>query len=116
MESQWLQYLAFVIIAILITACFSKKQGESGVIAKPQKKEKSKNKLGASVSQNGNNRLTFIQGSELAFDLEDLLSASAEVLGKGTFGTTYKAALEEANNTVAVKIERNNDCWKSLGN
>ncbi|KAG9134351.1 hypothetical protein Leryth_016241 [Lithospermum erythrorhizon] len=39
--------LAFVIIAILITACFSKKQGESGVIAKPQKKEKSKNKLGA---------------------------------------------------------------------
>ncbi|XP_047310009.1 receptor-like protein kinase FERONIA [Impatiens glandulifera] len=28
------------------------------------------------------------------FDLEDLLRASSEVLGKGTFGTSYKAVLE----------------------
>ncbi|XP_047311333.1 receptor-like protein kinase FERONIA [Impatiens glandulifera] len=28
------------------------------------------------------------------FDLEDLLRASVEVLGKGTFGTTYKAIME----------------------
>ncbi|KAI4302540.1 hypothetical protein MLD38_038271 [Melastoma candidum] len=37
-----------------------------------------------------------------AFDLEDLLRASAEVLGKGTFGTAYKAILE-GGVTVAVK-------------
>ncbi|XP_042464788.1 probable inactive receptor kinase At1g48480 [Zingiber officinale] len=37
-----------------------------------------------------------------AFDLEDLLRASAEVLGKGTFGTTYKAVLESGE-AVAVK-------------
>lgn len=36
------------------------------------------------------------------FELEDLLRASAEVLGKGTFGTTYKAVLEMGI-TVAVK-------------
>ena len=36
------------------------------------------------------------------FDLEDLLRASAEVLGKGAFGTTYKALLESGA-TVAVK-------------
>ncbi|KAK3149555.1 hypothetical protein QOZ80_3AG0219010 [Eleusine coracana subsp. coracana] len=36
------------------------------------------------------------------FDLEDLLRASAEVLGKGAFGTTYKAVLESGA-TVAVK-------------
>lgn len=36
------------------------------------------------------------------FDLDDLLRASAEVLGKGTYGTTYKAILEEGT-TVAVK-------------
>ncbi|XP_071701728.1 probable inactive receptor kinase At1g48480 [Rutidosis leptorrhynchoides] len=36
------------------------------------------------------------------FDLEDLLRASAEVLGKGTFGTAYKAVLE-AGFAVAVK-------------
>ncbi|XP_044373380.1 probable inactive receptor kinase At1g48480 [Triticum aestivum] len=36
------------------------------------------------------------------FDLEDLLRASAEVLGKGAIGTTYKAVLESSA-TVAVK-------------
>ncbi|GAU30339.1 hypothetical protein TSUD_211960 [Trifolium subterraneum] len=36
------------------------------------------------------------------FSLDDLLRASAEVLGKGTFGTTYKATLEMGIN-VAVK-------------
>lgn len=36
------------------------------------------------------------------FDLEDLLRASAEVLGKGTFGTAYKALLE-IGTVVAVK-------------
>ncbi|KAI4997794.1 hypothetical protein ZWY2020_053136 [Hordeum vulgare] len=36
------------------------------------------------------------------FDLEDLLRVSAEVLGKGAIGTTYKAVLESSA-TVAVK-------------
>lgn len=42
------------------------------------------------------------------FDLEELLRASAEVLGKGTFGTTYKALLEQGF-TVAVKRLRSVD-------
>jgi len=37
-----------------------------------------------------------------SFDLEDLLRASAEVLGKGGLGTSYKAVLEEGT-TVVVK-------------
>ncbi|XP_074279340.1 putative inactive receptor kinase At1g48480 [Silene latifolia] len=36
------------------------------------------------------------------FDLEELLRASAEVLGKGTFGTAYKAVMEMGT-VVAVK-------------
>ncbi|XXG83719.1 hypothetical protein AAC387_Pa10g1410 [Persea americana] len=36
------------------------------------------------------------------FELEDLLRASAEMLGKGGFGTAYKAVLEDQN-VVAVK-------------
>ncbi|XP_058087086.1 probable leucine-rich repeat receptor-like protein kinase At1g68400 [Magnolia sinica] len=36
------------------------------------------------------------------FELEDLLRASAEMLGKGGFGTAYKAILEDGN-VVAVK-------------
>ncbi|KAH7683466.1 Non-specific serine/threonine protein kinase protein [Dioscorea alata] len=47
-------------------------------------------------------RLVFVGGQEMGFDLEDLLRASAEVLGKGTIGTTYKAVLEKGQ-VVAVK-------------
>ncbi|KAF8014534.1 hypothetical protein BT93_H0372 [Corymbia citriodora subsp. variegata] len=47
-------------------------------------------------------KLIFFGNSAKVFDLEDLLRASAEVLGKGTFGTAYKAVLE-AGTTVAVK-------------
>ncbi|KAH7442476.1 hypothetical protein KP509_03G090700 [Ceratopteris richardii] len=37
------------------------------------------------------------------FELEDLLRASAEMLGKGSFGTTYKAVLEDG---YAVSVKR----------
>ncbi|KAK6155870.1 hypothetical protein DH2020_010118 [Rehmannia glutinosa] len=47
-------------------------------------------------------RLVFIEDFNATFDLEDVLRASAEVLGKGTFGTSYKAILENGS-TIAVK-------------
>ncbi|GKE85206.1 hypothetical protein Tco_1558948, partial [Tanacetum coccineum] len=40
------------------------------------------------------NKLVFLEGSVYNFDLEDLLRASAEVLGKGSYGTAYKAILD----------------------
>ncbi|KVH92109.1 probable inactive receptor kinase At1g48480 [Cynara cardunculus var. scolymus] len=50
-----------------------------------------------------NKKLVFMGKNKIGkFDLEDLLRASAEVLGKGTFGTAYKAVLE-VGFTVAVK-------------
>ncbi|XP_076927504.1 putative inactive receptor kinase At3g02880 [Bidens hawaiensis] len=49
----------------------------------------------------------FNKNKELGkFDLEDLLRASAEVLGKGTFGTAYKAVLEMG---FAVAVKRLKD-------
>ncbi|KAL2226993.1 UNVERIFIED_CONTAM: putative inactive receptor kinase [Sesamum indicum] len=56
----------------------------------------------ASEHQDENGRVIFFEGCNLVFDLEDQLRASAEVLGKGAFGTTYKTALEDST-TVAVK-------------
>lgn len=50
----------------------------------------------------GAKKLVFFGNAARAFDLEDLLRASAEVLGKGTFGTAYKAVLESGP-VVAVK-------------
>ncbi|XWS50855.1 hypothetical protein CRYUN_Cryun12cG0125400 [Craigia yunnanensis] len=50
----------------------------------------------------GAKKLVFFGNAARLFDLEDLLRASAEVLGKGTFGTAYRAVLE-GGNAVAVK-------------
>ncbi|CAN4105325.1 unnamed protein product [Withania somnifera] len=38
------------------------------------------------------------------FNLEDLLRASAEVLGKGSYGTAYKAVLDEATIVVVKRL------------
>lgn len=39
------------------------------------------------------------------FTLEDLLKASAEVLGKGTIGTTYKAYLESGGEVIVKRLK-----------
>ncbi|GAV78929.1 Pkinase domain-containing protein/LRR_1 domain-containing protein/LRRNT_2 domain-containing protein/LRR_8 domain-containing protein [Cephalotus follicularis] len=61
----------------------------------------SNGKLGE-LNGTGAKKLLFFGNAARLFDLEDLLKASAEVLGKGTFGTAYKAVLEFGT-VVAVK-------------
>ncbi|KAI4340913.1 hypothetical protein MLD38_025705 [Melastoma candidum] len=92
----------FLGIASLMILCCSKRKGNDGISLKSRKNKGISRKNGDSENQGTNNRIAFFQGCNYVFDLEDLLSASAEVLGKGTFGTTYKATLEDAT-TVAVK-------------
>ncbi|KAH9314079.1 hypothetical protein KI387_022706, partial [Taxus chinensis] len=53
-----------------------------------------------------NKKLVFFQGGARTFDLEDLLRASAEVLGKGSVGTAYKAVLEFG---IVVAVKRLKD-------
>lgn len=50
--------------------------------------------------------LEFFDKTISVFDLDDLLRASAEVLGKGKVGSTYKATLESGA-VVAVKRVKN---------
>ncbi|KAJ6687705.1 hypothetical protein OIU74_016405 [Salix koriyanagi] len=57
---------------------------------------------GGDLNSAGAKKLVFFGKAPRVFDLEDLLRASAEVLGKGTFGTAYKAVLEMGT-VVAVK-------------
>ncbi|KAM0946681.1 putative protein kinase RLK-Pelle-LRR-III family [Dioscorea sansibarensis] len=46
-------------------------------------------------------KLVFVREGGVRFQLQDLLKASAEVLGSGNFGSSYKAVL--VNNAVVVK-------------
>ncbi|THU66131.1 hypothetical protein C4D60_Mb05t10930 [Musa balbisiana] len=93
--------LLFAMLALFLYHCYSKRKDESLISGKGSKGDRSPEKA-VTRNQDANNRLMFFEGCTFAFDLEDLLRASAEVLGKGTFGTTYKAVLEDAT-TVAVK-------------
>ncbi|XP_021890952.1 probable inactive receptor kinase At4g23740 isoform X2 [Carica papaya] len=96
--------LGIVAFAFLITVCCLRRKGEDGFSGKLQKGEMSPEKV-VSRSQDANNRLFFFEGCNFTFDLEDLLRASAEVLGKGTFGTAYKAILEDATTVVVKRLK-----------
>lgn len=61
--------------------------------------------FGSGVQSAEKNRLVYFEGCSHSFDLEDLLKASAEVLGKGTCGTTYKAILEDGTTVVVKRLK-----------
>jgi hypothetical protein len=58
-----------------------------------------------SVRNGASKSLVFFANVGKEFDLEDLLRASAEVLGKGTFGTAYKATLESGMTVVVKRLK-----------
>lgn len=60
---------------------------------------------GGSAEGGERNKLVFFDGGIYSFDLEDLLRASAEVLGKGSVGTSYKAVLEEGTTVVVKRLK-----------
>ncbi|KAK1260095.1 putative inactive receptor kinase [Acorus gramineus] len=64
----------------------------------------SKDDIGA-LAESERNKLVFFEGGLYSFDLEDLLRASAEVLGKGIVGTSYKAVLEEGTTVVVKRLK-----------
>ncbi|KAJ0971265.1 hypothetical protein J5N97_019224 [Dioscorea zingiberensis] len=62
--------------------------------------------MSSGVGEADRNRLVFVgEGGGYSFDLEDLLRASAEVLGKGSLGTSYKAVLEEGTTVVVKRLK-----------
>lgn len=98
--------LGLVAFASLIFVCCSRRGGDEDEVfsGKLHKGQMSPEKA-VSGNQDANNKLVFFEGCNYAFDLEDLLRASAEVLGKGTFGTAYKAILEDATTVVVKRLK-----------
>ncbi|XP_060206898.1 probable inactive receptor kinase At4g23740 [Lycium barbarum] len=89
---------------LMVVCCFRRKKEDGLFPGKMEKGDMSPEKA-ISRSQDANNRLVFFEGCNYAFDLEDLLRASAEVLGKGTFGMAYKAILEDATTVVVKRLK-----------
>ncbi|XP_062092293.1 probable inactive receptor kinase At5g58300 [Humulus lupulus] len=95
----------FLIALAIYIYCNKKRDTEASVKVKAStagKTEKPKD-FGSGVHDAEKNKLFFFPGCSYSFDLEDLLRASAEILGKGNNGTTYKAVLDEGSTTVVVK-------------
>ncbi|KAL3834732.1 hypothetical protein ACJIZ3_009468 [Penstemon smallii] len=105
---------AFVMIlsllAILYFCMKKKKDRDSSRVIKAKatygKNENLKSEdFGSGVQGAEKNKLVFFEGCSFSFDLEDLLRASAEVLGKGSYGTAYKAILDESTTVVVKRLK-----------
>ncbi|XP_023541330.1 probable inactive receptor kinase At4g23740 [Cucurbita pepo subsp. pepo] len=98
--------VGLILVAVLLTACWLKRGKENGSSTMESKKKETSVNKGGFESQEQKNNLNFFMDSNLAFDLEDLLRASAEVLGKGTFGVSYKATLEDSTTVVVKRLNQ----------
>lgn len=97
----------FILALIVVLCCLKKKDTENSSRPKGKggRSEKPKEDFGSGVQEAEKNKLVFFEGCSYNFDLEDLLRASAEVLGKGSYGTTYKAILEEGTTVVVKRLK-----------
>ncbi|GAU41411.1 hypothetical protein TSUD_244960, partial [Trifolium subterraneum] len=97
-------FLSLIVLVIFVCCLKKRKSKRSNDI--PKRKVETEGSIsksfGSGVMEAERNKLFFFEGCSYSFDLEDLLKASAEVLGKGSYGTTFKATLEEGI-TVVVK-------------
>ncbi|ESQ40431.1 hypothetical protein EUTSA_v10012946mg [Eutrema salsugineum] len=97
-------FLGFVFLVCLVKKTKKgEEDGEGGRTQVGGVNSKKPQDFGSGVQDPEKNKLFFFERCNHNFDLEDLLKASAEVLGKGSFGTAYKAVLED---TTAVVVKR----------
>ncbi|KAM7258480.1 hypothetical protein ACFE04_014221 [Oxalis oulophora] len=101
-----------LLLALAVLCCCLKKKNKDGSsvlkgkgAAGVGRSEKPKEDFGSGVQEPEKNKLVFFEGCSYNFDLEDLLRASAEVLGKGSYGTAYKAVLEESTTVVVKRLK-----------
>ncbi|GLT78888.1 hypothetical protein SLA2020_504070 [Shorea laevis] len=101
--------LVLLILCCILLCCLIKrrtasteKNGESTARAAAARAEKGEPAAGGDVeSGEGGGKLAHFDGP-MTFTADDLLCATAEIMGKSTYGTVYKATLEDGSQ-VAVK-------------
>uniref|UniRef100_A0A0D9VTN5 Protein kinase domain-containing protein n=1 Tax=Leersia perrieri TaxID=77586 RepID=A0A0D9VTN5_9ORYZ len=105
-------FVVLVLAACIFAVCFSKRKEKkddvvdnNGKGTDSARNEKRKEQVSSGVQMAEKNKLVFLDGCSYNFDLEDLLRASAEVLGKGSYGTAYKAILEDGTIVVVKRLK-----------
>ncbi|CAI9261682.1 unnamed protein product [Lactuca saligna] len=97
-----LPWTAAVPVSLLLYCYFCQKSGEESTNETKNVQQVEKTVYPTPpVSSFEKGRMVFFDGAR-RFELEDLLRASAEMLGKGGLGTAYKAVLDDGH-VVAVK-------------
>ncbi|XP_027343200.1 pollen receptor-like kinase 1 [Abrus precatorius] len=118
--------VAVLVIAAVIFILHRRKQGATSSVECPpcgHKKGKSaeagddSRRSSRSVSSNHSRRgdhmkLSFIRDDREKFDLQELLRASAEILGSGCFSSSYKASLLNGPTIVVKRFKQMNNVGK----
>uniref|UniRef100_A0A803LYV0 Protein kinase domain-containing protein n=1 Tax=Chenopodium quinoa TaxID=63459 RepID=A0A803LYV0_CHEQI len=65
-----------------------------------------------SYKKSDNGKLCFLRNDRQKFEMQDLLKASAEVLGSGSFGSSYKAAIIGGPTFVVKRFRQMNNVGK----
>ncbi|XP_010447792.1 PREDICTED: probably inactive receptor-like protein kinase At5g41680 [Camelina sativa] len=88
-------------------ACFlRKKRFMKGKLSwRSKKRDSSPNRNWAQEDDDIDGKIVFFGGSNYTFDLDDLLAASAEILGRSVCVTTYKVAVEDTVTVVVKRLE-----------
>ncbi|KAG6509819.1 hypothetical protein ZIOFF_027826 [Zingiber officinale] len=101
--------LLLLLVIVVFLCFFRRKRGESNRESKGKGTHGSRNEkrgeYSSSAQEAEKNKLSFFEGCTYNFDLEDLLRASAEVLGRGNHGATYKAVLEDGTTVVVKRLK-----------
>ncbi|KAF7132680.1 hypothetical protein RHSIM_Rhsim09G0104900 [Rhododendron simsii] len=97
--------IVLTVVSFLLYCYVARRRGGKGAsssrILEGEKIVYSSSPYPATQQQSERGKMVFFEGAR-RFELEDLLRASAEMLGKGGFGTAYKAVLDDGD-VVAVK-------------
>ncbi|KAG2277453.1 hypothetical protein Bca52824_060008 [Brassica carinata] len=92
---------------IIMITCFGKSR-ISGKFRKRDSSSSSTTPPGNWTSRDDDaegGKIIFFGGKNHLFDLDDLLSSSAQVLGKGAFGTTYKVTMDDMSAVVVKRLK-----------
>ncbi|XP_074310249.1 putative inactive receptor kinase At5g58300 [Silene latifolia] len=97
-----------LLFVIILLRCLRKKEGVGYGVLKGKafsagKPENPEHDFGSELQEAEKNQLVFFERCSSNFELEDLLKASAQVYGKGSYGTSYKAKLKDGKTVVVVK-------------